>query len=96
MIRIRQIHEGEKPVLLVEGKLSGEGVQVLENCWLEAPHTPKGGRMRVDLSGVSWVDAKGRELIARMIQDGIDLRATGVMTSAIIEEIAEKIAMTRT
>jgi hypothetical protein len=92
VIRISQIHEGEQQRMLVEGKLSGDWVDVLENCWLEAPHAPNGGPMRIDLSGVSYVDDKGRELLARMIQDGAELRATGVMTRAVIEEITEKIA----
>jgi anti-anti-sigma regulatory factor len=92
VIRISQIHEGEQQRLLVEGTLSGEWVEVLEDCWLEAPHAPNGEPMRIDLSGVTYVDDKGRELLARMIQDGAELRATGVMTRAVIEEITEKIA----
>jgi anti-anti-sigma regulatory factor len=91
VIRISQIHEGEQQGLLVEGKLSGDWVDVLENCWLEAPTAP----VRIDLSGITYIDEKGRELLARMIQDGAELRATGVMTRAVIEEITEKIAMAR-
>jgi anti-anti-sigma regulatory factor len=94
VIRISQTHEGSKQRLLVEGTLSGDWVDVLENCWLESPHALKGEPMRIDLSGVTYVDEKGRELLARMIQDGAELRATGVMTRAVIEEIREKIAMT--
>jgi anti-anti-sigma regulatory factor len=93
VIRISQINEGSKQHLLVEGTLCGDWVDVLENCWLETPHAPNGEPMRIDLSGVTYVDDKGRELLARMIQDGVELRATGVMTRAVIEEITEKIAM---
>lgn len=95
MIRISQIHEGSKQGLLVEGKLSGDWVDVLENCWLEAQRSPNGKLMHVDLSGVSYVDERGRELLARMIRDGAELGATGVMTKAIIEDITERIAMAR-
>lgn len=95
MIRVSQIHEGEQQRLLVEGKLSGELVDVLEKCWLETPHAANGAPVRINLSGVTYVDDKGRELLARMIQDGAELRATGVMTRAVIEEITEKIAMAR-
>jgi hypothetical protein len=93
VIRISQIHEGSRQCLLVEGTLSGDWVDVLENCWLETPHFPIGEPVRIDLSGVTYVDEKGRELLARMIQNGAELRATGVMTRAVIEEIGEKIAM---
>jgi anti-anti-sigma regulatory factor len=95
VIRISQIHEGSKHRLLVEGTLSGDWVDVLEDCWLEAPHAPDGEPMRIDLTGVTYVDDKGRGLLARMIQDGAELRAAGVMTKAVIEEITEKIAMAR-
>jgi ABC-type transporter Mla MlaB component len=95
VIRISQIHEGEQQRLLVEGKLSGDWVDVLEKCWFEAQTSPNGAPVRIDLSGVSYVDDKGRELLARMIRDGAELWATGVMTRAVIEEITEKIAMAR-
>jgi 3-hydroxyacyl-CoA dehydrogenase len=52
----------------------------LEKCWFEAQTAPNGEPMRIDLSGVTYVDDKGRELLARMIQDGAELRATGVMS----------------
>lgn len=95
MIRISQIHEGEQRRLLVEGKLSGDWVDVLEKCWFEAQTAPNGAPVRIDLSGVTYVDDQGRELLARMIRDGAELRAMGVMTRAVIEEITEKIAMAR-
>jgi ABC-type transporter Mla MlaB component len=95
VIRISQIHESEQQRLLVEGKLSGDGVDVLEKCWFEAQTSPNGKPMRIDLSGVSYVDDKGRELLARMVRGGAELQATGVMTRAVIEEIEEKIAMAR-
>jgi ABC-type transporter Mla MlaB component len=89
VIRVSQIHEGEQHRLLVEGKLSGDRVDVLEKCWFEAQTAPNGAPLRIDLSGVTYVDDKGRELLARMIQDGAELQATGVMTRAVIEEIEE-------
>jgi anti-anti-sigma regulatory factor len=72
---------------LVEGTLSGDWVEVLEKSWLEAQRPRNGDPMRIDLSGVTWIDDKGRELLARMIRDGAELRATEVMTRAVIEEI---------
>ena len=93
MIRVSQIREGSKQRLLVAGTLSGDWVDILENCWLEAPHAPNREPIRVDLSGITYVDDKGRELLTRMIQDGAELLATGVMTTAVIEQITEKIAM---
>jgi anti-anti-sigma regulatory factor len=88
VIRISQIHEGSKSHLFIEGTLSGDWVVALEESWLEAQMSSSGGPMCIDLSGVTYIDDKGRELLARMARDGAELRATGVMTSGIIEEIA--------
>ena len=88
MIRITQIHEDSKSHLLVEGTLSGEWVDVLETCWLEKVRTPPTGEpLGIDLSGVTYIDDKGRQLLSRMVLDGAQLRATGVMTRMVIEEI---------
>ena len=93
MIRISQIHEGSKSHLFVEGTLSGDWVVALEESWLESQTLPSGEPTCIDLSGVTYIDDKGRELLARMIRDGAELRATGVMTRGIIEEIAAGSAM---
>ena len=96
MIRISETREGSKRRLLAEGTLSGGWVDVLEKCWLEAQTPPNGKQMRIDLSGVTYVDNKGRELLARMIRDGAELRGTGVMTRAVIEEITAREASPQT
>jgi hypothetical protein len=87
MMRVSEIGEGSKRHLLVEGALSGEWVDVLEKYWLEEQMPSNGGPVFIDLSGVTWIDARGRELLARMIEDGAQLRATGVMIKAVIEGI---------
>ena len=95
MIRITQVRDGSRQQLFVEGTLSEGWVEALETSWSEAQSQLNGEPLRIDLSGVTYVDDKGRELLARMIQDGAELWATGVMTRAVIEEIVERIAMSR-
>lgn len=92
MIRISKIRKGSKRRLLVEGTLAGDWVEVLEKSWLEAQASRNGEPMRVDLSGVTWIDDKGRELLKRMLQDDAQLQATGIMTRAVIEELIEEIS----
>ena len=92
MIRISEIRKGSARRLLVEGKLADDWVEVLEKSWLEAQTSRNGEPMCVDLSGVTWIDDKGRELLKRMLQDGAELRATGVMTRAVIEEVIGEIS----
>jgi len=92
VIRISEIRKGSKQRLLVEGTLAGDWVEVLEKSWLEAQTSRNGEPMRIDLSGVTWIDDKGSELLKRMLQDGTELRATGIMTKAVIEELIEEIS----
>jgi hypothetical protein len=93
VIRISDIRKGSARPLLVEGTLAGDWVEVLEKSWLEAQASRNGEPMRVDLSEV-WIDDKGRELLKRMLEDGAELRATGIMTRAVIEELIEEISAT--
>ena len=88
VIRISEIRKGSGRRLLVEGTIAGDWVEVLEKSWLEARN---GEPMRIDLSGVTWIDDKGRELLKRILQDGAELRATGMMTKGVIEEVIEEI-----
>ena len=87
MIRINRIRERSRVRLLVEGTLSGAWVDELEKCWLEG--TPREEQVGVDLSGVSYIDDKGRLLLKRMFSEGAELRATGVMIRGIIDEIVD-------
>jgi anti-anti-sigma regulatory factor len=92
VIRISEIRKGSKQQLLVEGTLADDWVEVLEKSWLEAQASRNGEPMRIDLSGVTWIDDKGRELLKRILQDGAELQATGIMTKAVIEELIEEIS----
>ncbi len=87
MIRINRIRERSKLRLIVEGTLSGAWVDELEKSWLELSASEE-EQITADLSGVSFIDDKGRLLLRRMFCAGAELRATGVMTRGIIEEIA--------
>jgi ABC-type transporter Mla MlaB component len=89
MIRISKIPEGSRSHLLVEGKLSDGWVDVLETSWLEAQSELTGEPLRIDLSGVTYVDRKGRALLERMIRSGTKLQGTGLMLKAVIEEITK-------
>jgi len=87
VIRINLIQGHSALQLIVEGTLSGAWAEELEKCWLETRQAADDGPLRVDLSGVSYIDDKGRQLLKRMFCEGADLRATGVMTRGIIDEI---------
>jgi anti-anti-sigma regulatory factor len=92
LIRITQVRDGSRQHLFVEGTLSDGWVEALETSWIEARSQSNGEPLRIDLSGVTYVDDSGRELLARMIQGGAELHATGIMTKAVVEEITEMLA----
>lgn len=92
MIRISEIRKGSARRLLVEGTIAGHWVEVLEKSWLEAQASRNGEPMCIDLSGVTWIDDKGRELLKRILQDGAEPRATGIMTKSVIQEVIDEIS----
>jgi hypothetical protein len=69
----------------LEGKLVGDWVSELEQCWLQA--AAASSPIRVELNDVSFVDEAGQELLARMAANGAELSAADVLTRALVEEI---------
>src|SRR5262249_15539258 len=88
VIRIHQICEDSVVRLVVEGTLSGIWVNELRKSWLDARATSDHSRVRVELTAVSYIDDDPRQLLKQMFPEGAELRATGVMTKGILEEIA--------
>jgi ABC-type transporter Mla MlaB component len=93
LIRISQTGSGSKWRLLVEGTLSGGWVDALETSWRQAQSQLNGNgkSLCIDLSGVTFIDDKGRDLLARIIRGGAELRTAGIMTRTVVEEITKEI-----
>jgi hypothetical protein len=91
LIRISQIGNGSKGHLLVEGTLSDGWVDAMEASWLEAKSRLNGKPLYIDLSGVTYIDDKGRELLARIIRGGAELRTARIMTRTVVEQIAKEV-----
>lgn len=87
MIRITQSDNGHERRLLVEGTLSDGWVDSLEECWVRAKAESRRRPVRLDLSSVTYVDDKGRELLMRMMRDGVEIYTTGILTREVIGEI---------
>jgi len=87
MLRI-YIHD-QVPVtsFVLEGKLVGPWVKELEKHWESVMAAHPLRTMLVDLADVSFMDAEGRALLARMRQKGTRLLSTGVLINAIVAEI---------
>lgn len=87
MIRISVDRQADSISLNVEGTLSDQWADELERCWLSETNGGSTESVTVNLLEVTFIDDKGRELLKRMISEGVRLKAAGVMTQAIIEEI---------
>ena len=85
MLRITISGEPDHTTCKLEGKVAGPWVAELEQSWrTELAGSPA---LVVDLSGVSYVDAAGRELLGRMHSRGAKLDARSPFTKGIVEEI---------
>jgi hypothetical protein len=74
-------------ILELEGKLAGAWIQELEDCWLKAANS--GAHVRVMVCAVTFIDDKGKALLAEMHQHGAQLVAEGCMNSAVVEKIKQ-------
>jgi hypothetical protein len=62
-------------------------VGVLGQSFSGALHKLRGRRLRVDLNGVTFVDAAGKAALAQMYAQGAELLAEDLETKAIVAEI---------
>jgi ABC-type transporter Mla MlaB component len=72
--------------LILEGKLAGPWVEELNAYWCQISGNQQSGAV-IDLTGVTFIDADGKELLTRLWQQGAELRATGCLTKCVVEEI---------
>jgi hypothetical protein len=86
MLKITTQTDPERTILELEGKLTGPWVQELEACWRACIDR----RISVLLCAVTFIDDKGKDLLAEMYQHGTELVAEGCMNKAIVEEITRE------
>ena len=88
MLRVTtNVEKGQNKVTLkLEGKLAGPWVEEFEHCWSSTFENWK--QIVVELAGVTFIDSKGKCLLARIHGQGAKLVGTGLMTQSIIEEIS--------
>lgn len=87
MLRITLHTHPDGTTMLLEGRLAGAWVDELTGCWqgLHALHDVP--TVRVDLDGVTFVDARGRSVLAAMQQAGAVLVASIVTMRALVDEL---------
>ena len=87
MMRITQQQDDETITLKIEGRLAGEWANETKRCWDEIKNSAHPRAIRIDLTGVTFIDAAGRELLAQMFASGAIAGSANVMTRAVVEQI---------
>ena len=89
MLRITTQKKRGKVLLTVEGRLAGESVSTLEQCWRELRAASPHEKFNIDLCGVSFIDAAGKTLLKEIHTQGGRLVAEGCLNQATVKEITE-------
>jgi outer membrane protein len=87
MLRVTTQKKRSKVLLTVEGRLAGESVSTLEQCWRELRGASPSEKFNVDLCGVSFIDAAGKTLLKEIHRQGGHLVAQGCLNQATVKEI---------
>jgi anti-anti-sigma regulatory factor len=87
MFRITVHDEPGILTLQLEGRLAGPWVRELEECWRNTLANPRKPALRVDLAGVTYVDAAGKGFLAAMHIQGAEFLASGCLMRAVVAEI---------
>jgi len=88
MLKISTQPGGNSTRLVLEGILAGPWVEELTRYWRAIPDLQH-SRMMVDLTGVTFIAAEGKALLAQMWRQGARFHAVGCLTKCIVEEITK-------
>ncbi len=89
MLRIT-VHDNPPALTFqLEGRLAGPWLLALEECWQRTLAYPGKPRLRVDLTGVTFIDAAGKACLATMHRQGAEFIAAGCLTKDIVAEVSQ-------
>jgi len=90
MLRITTYDSPPLLTLLLEGRLEGPWAAELEKCWKTSLANPLKPRIRVDLTGLTFIDSAGKARLAAMHRAGAEFIAGDCLTKAVVEEITNE------
>ena len=89
MLRIT-VHDKPRALTFqLEGRLAGPWVRELEECWQSTLAGQRKPILRVDLTGVTFIDAAGQACLAALHRQGAEFVAADCLTKAIVAEITQ-------
>jgi anti-anti-sigma regulatory factor len=90
MFRITVHERPESLTFQLEGRLAGPRVQVLEESWQSVLARQAKLIVRVDLTGVTFIDAAGKSCLAALHRQGAEFIAADCLTKAVVAEITQR------
>ena len=89
MLRIT-VHDNPQALTFqLEGRLAGAWVKEVEQCWQSTLAQQRKQILRVDLTGVTFIDDAGKACLAAMHRQGAELIAADCLTKEIVAEIRQ-------
>ena len=73
----------------LEGRLAGPWVRELKECWRSALARQRKSVLRVDLTGVTFIDDAGKAYLAALHRLGAEFVAADCLTKALVAEITK-------
>ena len=90
MLRITAHDNPRVLTLQLEGRLEGPWAAELDRCWKSTLASLCKPKVRVDLTGVTFIDAAGKARLAAMHRRGAEFIASDCLTKAVVEEISKE------
>src|SRR5262249_4370966 len=83
------VHDNPRALTFqLEGRLAGPSLRELEECWRGTLARRHKRIRRVDLTGVTFIDAAGKACLAALHRPGAEVIAADCLTKAVVAEIA--------
>ena len=90
MFRVTVHERPDSLTFQLEGRLAGSRVQVLEECRQSVLARPCKPLVRVDLTGVTFIDAAGKACLVALHRQGAQFIAADCLTKAVVAEITQR------
>jgi anti-anti-sigma regulatory factor len=84
------VHENPQALTFqLEGKLAGPWLRELEECWKSTLAPQRKSTLRIDLTGVTFIDDAGKTCLAAMHGQGAEFVVADCLTKDIVAEIRQ-------
>ena len=94
MFRITKAENRLRTILTIDGQLAADSVVAVETCCNQA--CSDGRPVKLYLRDVTSVDQAGEKLLRRLAAKGVDLAASGVYTSYLVQALTSAENASRT